>query len=1127
MKTNELFLRFTADTASSPIRVALVGPDGRPQTPPAPFEPPLGDTELDGLRWYLEVFGRWPAGPALERARGVEKRLTDWGQRLWNSVVQKGAWPQKSRIGQVTIEADDPRVLRMPWEMLADRHGPLAARGIGIRRTVEGTKPRYEPSSLPARVLLLTPRPQEVRFTDPRAAALPLAKALDDLEGKVVIEGLAPPTLQTLSERLQAASPIHIIFFDGYALYDTSLGLGYLLMENERQEAEWVDAPRLGKLLHQHRVPLVVIHACQGAMQQETNPYTTVALQLVREGVGNVLLLTHILSPGATRRFFTPFLQGLTNGETVGRAVSLGRKGLTAQGEKRLADWFVPTLYQQPTDPSLFTPPPSPLPSPLLPRALTDPTTPGGSPPAPPHGFHGRGRAILRLERAVAEYPILFLHGPEGIGKTALAAEFARWLYRTGRFPGGVAFVSLREAGSLSHICASTVRALSDDPAAPLDETDPIAQVDRLLNEQPALLILDGVETVLGPEPSIPPEERLAILDAVWGWMGRGARRSPSRVLMTSRTAAPEEGWLGRGSRACASIELAGLDGEEGLMLAAALLDAHTIDRGRVDPKSLIHLLNNLGGHPLAIYLVLPYLRYYTLPELADHLEEISPGFAAGTAQPGEQALNLALEFFIRRTDDRTRAVLMDLAVFQVGATESRILDVTQADPDLWRSVRQELELAALINVETLDPQAPPFLRFSPALLAYLNQHLPPSRRKELEVRYREGYYRFGNLLYRADTQNPLQARKTALRELGNLRQAFHLASANHLEEAASLSDILVHFLDAFGLWWEREAVMEELAALQATSQEELTRAEYLVLSMRGEALLQQGRAEEAERLFRTLLRRLETSPVYDAPFEHAYTVWNLGRSLTEQERAVPAIRFQKKALAEFEKQAEFSRSAAKMIAACHTDWANNLVTLHQFDQAQTHYEQALTVFREMNDLRSIGIVSNRLGRLSLARGTLDEASRWYTKALDTFRALDEPREVAAQWHRLGEVAQEAGDWSEAERCYQEAVYLRENLRDLAGLAETYDHLTLALEQAGRPQKAEEYYLRAIQILREMRELDAQIELLTRLALLYIILGRQGEAARCAQEALEVRKVLGYPQSGPEYARLVEMARSR
>ena len=67
----------------------------------------------------------------------------------------------------------------------------------------------------------------------------------------------------------------------------------------------------------------------------------------------------------------------------------------------------------------------------------------GGDPalPATPDaGFWGRDETLLALDRAFDTHPIVLLHAYAGSGKTATAAEFARWYALTGGVEGPVLF---------------------------------------------------------------------------------------------------------------------------------------------------------------------------------------------------------------------------------------------------------------------------------------------------------------------------------------------------------------------------------------------------------------------------------------------------------------------------------------------------------------------------------------------------------------------------------------------------------------------------------------------------------------------------------------------------------------
>ena len=296
----------------------------------------------------------------------------------------------------------------------------------------------------PIRILLITARPEDnaCGYIDHRASALPLVEAMEVLGGLVRLHLLSPPTLPALSQALQRArdarQPYHVVHFDGHGVYDRSVGLGRLCFEDP-QDSDKLDqrrhatvfTPELGALLRDHRVPLVFLQACQTAMSDLANE--SVATTLLSVGVASVVAMSHSVLVETACRFVKAFYQALAQGKRVGDAMLAGQRRLKDDslrgrvfgvGELRLADWFVPVLFQGKHDPQLFRTTPSKQTQADYQTALTRRL--GRLPAAPATGFIGRSRDLLALERLLRDGRYAVLRGQGGEGKTALAAMPAR-----------------------------------------------------------------------------------------------------------------------------------------------------------------------------------------------------------------------------------------------------------------------------------------------------------------------------------------------------------------------------------------------------------------------------------------------------------------------------------------------------------------------------------------------------------------------------------------------------------------------------------------------------------------------------------------------------------------------------
>lgn len=201
-----------------------------------------------------------------------------------------------------------------------------------------------------------------------------------------------------------------------------------------------------------------------------------------------------------------------------------------------------------------------------------------------------------------------------------------------------------------------------------------------------------------------------------------------------------------------------------------------------------------------------------------------------------------------------------------------------------------------------------------------------------------------------------------------------------------------------------------------------------------------------------------------------------------------------------------FKKEARGLIAICHSDLADNLATIGQFDEAQSHYETALSILQGIGDRRNVSVLSAKLGVLAQERGDLVRAQELHAKALSSFRDLSEPGQEATALYHLGRAAQDAQDWIVAERYYRESLKIKEMMNDLPGIARTYNQLGRVAEGAGPFEAAERWYLQAQKI--EDRINPKQYFTLSNLANIYLVQNRLDEARRYAERAKTIIETL-------------------
>ncbi len=1132
------------------------------------FADPLTDNDRGDIRWYIEMYGTRSLNDDDDKeADRIAKLLPQWGKKLFEAVFREREARRLFNRFQdgdgaarlLTISAEGPAILGLPWELLHDPDGVhlfFENPSISIRRRVAGSTKGRRPFKINAKdrlhLLFVVSRPEGSGFLDPRADPRAVLDALDaEAPGRVTWEFLQPATFDGLIDRLRNKSKpaVDVLHFDGHGIFDRHGGLprrveerqashpkrigellrdeqneaepldhpdqppntGYLLFEKEDRKIDCVSAAKLGENLHQRKVALVILSACQSAAvrhlpkdeeEPDKRPMGSMAARLTAAGIPAVLAMTHSVLVPTTRALFGQFYKQLACHNGLGESLDAARQYLKNNPKKyevqretgrvwlELHDWFLPALYQSGADvPLLKEPDPTAVPSP-------PPQRPTNLPDAPEAGFFGRLHELWDVECWFADGTRrITLTGFGGQGKTALALEAGRWLTRIGRFQAAV-FVDYSRIQALD---AVTV-AVGNIGSVLGESLSDARAVTEALKKTPTLVILDNLEA-LAPEPLA------ALLDAAAEWSQAG----DSRLLCTTRR--PEFGhdqYAVTGTLRHRRKVLDALGSrqapDDALAWFKLLTDLPPAPTVKKPPtrEALIELFDRVKFHPLSIRVLTQQLKTRGPAELGQRLEELlveAAGSSAALDEDTPAGLLASLQLSLEQLDTEAQAVLPRLGVFQGGACEDDLLAITEIPEGAWPALRQQLEGAALIEPESMPGVGVPFLRFHPTLAPLLWAQLDADEQARLSAAHRQRYYALAGYLYHGDKRNPHQARDIARHELPNLLDAVHATLDAAEPDAVDFADSVNRFLGVFGFKQESEALV---AKAQAAAGEPGSRAWYLTHSNRGEQLLAAGQVAEAAEIFQAVLAELGDTPRH----ERAVTLGRLGRCFRAGGRSDLAAQHYQDAIATGDKL-EQTDSVKRDRGVLLTDLADVLAIQGKYAEARKTYEEGIEVAKEVDDLRQQGVVLGQLGTLAMFEGNLSEAEQRYRGALTLFEQLREPASEAVVWHQLGMVFHKARQWDEAERHYREAARICQHQGNLGDVALTWNQLATVTAMGGKPDAAETWFRKAIEV---DRALDNPKELARDLSNLADLLesrpGRLVEARLLAEEALTIKQTI-------------------
>ncbi|HEX8266577.1 MAG TPA: CHAT domain-containing protein, partial [Pyrinomonadaceae bacterium] len=689
------------------------------------------------LEWHFESYVSFPYLKEVEphEAQGIIKQAGEnlfqqlFGQRQIYSRYQQIL---NNGLNSLVIEiSGSPEFHSLHWEALKDPNLPTAfALDVPILRK------DLKPQPLPAvsretstiNLLIVTSRPQGRRDVSYRTISRPLVELIRNSQLPVKIDILRPGTYEALSKHLDNATAehgkgfYHVVHFDVHGALLTyeqfekiegekiASNLTYQIPRYGRPEinsyegkdaflffddyhepekrdddgfrVDAVRADELSNLLLTHGIPIVILNACQSAMElgeQERESdlpvaeETSLASRLMRAGAQMVLAMSYSVTVTAAEILMRSFYQEIFRGKSLNRAIQIGRKELANRKQRRAAwnyqvlleDWLLPVVYQK-QNVELKTARLTPQEEEQLNLAQQEIS----QMPEVEYGFYGRDIDILNIERRVLlENNILLIRGMGGAGKTTLLKHLS-WWWRATNFVQKIFYFGYDEkAYTRQEIMFAIAEKLYNKyefaQFQPMDEQAQQQKLAKKLRTERHLLILDNLESIQGGyfavKNTLSAEEQ-AKLKAFLAEL-RGAVdpfQEQTIVLLGSRSA---EEWLADAAFKKNIYDLGGLDAESTTQFAEEILRQNEVShyRNEEDFKKLLKLL---AGFPLPMKVVLENLKRQTPSEILAALQAGDVNFRTGTAEEKTKDILKCIEYSHSNIAPEKQELLLCLTPF-------------------------------------------------------------------------------------------------------------------------------------------------------------------------------------------------------------------------------------------------------------------------------------------------------------------------------------------------------------------------------------------------------------------------------------------------------------------------------